>query len=62
MSAGTSDNRAGWATVSPALLWTILFFAVPFIVMASISFTVKAGGISLANYQQFSPTPAIGAR
>jgi spermidine/putrescine transport system permease protein len=58
VSAGASDNRAGWAAVSPALLWTMLFFAVPFIGMVAISFTVKAGGISLANYQQFFANPS----
>jgi spermidine/putrescine transport system permease protein len=58
VSAATPDNRAGWATVSPALLWTVLFFAVPFIAMAAISFTAKAGGIGLANYQQFFSNPS----
>jgi spermidine/putrescine transport system permease protein len=36
----------------------MLFFAVPFIGMVAISFTVKAGGISLANYQQFFANPS----
>lgn len=51
---GKRDNRAGWAAVSPALLWTVLFFAVPFAGMVIASVYPKDGtGFSLANYAQF---------
>ncbi len=48
------QSRAGWLAVSPALLWTILFFVVPFLAMAIASFYAK-GDIApgLANYAQF---------
>lgn len=56
-----SANASGavpWAAVSPALLWTLAFFAAPFIAMALVSVTVKGGGFSLANYQQFFTDPS----
>jgi spermidine/putrescine transport system permease protein len=47
-------NRAGWAAVSPALLFTLLFFVLPFIGMALASLYPKgAESWSFANYQQF---------
>lgn len=55
--AGTS-NRAGWAAVSPALLWTVLFFAVPFIAMGLMSLWTADAGWSLANYRQFFTNPS----
>ncbi|MFO1173555.1 MAG: ABC transporter permease, partial [Hyphomicrobiaceae bacterium] len=52
--SGRADNRTGWAAVSPAVLWTVLFFVVPFVAMALSSVYPKDGtGFSLANYQQF---------
>lgn len=54
-----SSSRAGWATVTPALLWTLLFFAVPFMAMAVASVYPKGGGgFSLANYTQFFANPS----
>ncbi|MFZ5674189.1 MAG: ABC transporter permease [Pseudomonadota bacterium] len=59
MPRGASANDAvPWAAVSPALLWTLAFFAAPFIAMALVSVTVKGGGVSLANYQQFFTDPS----
>lgn len=53
MGAGGS-NRVGWAAVSPALVFTILLFVLPFVGMAVWSLYPKDGdGLSLANYQQF---------
>ena len=53
MSAA-SVNRAGWISVTPALLWTLVFFAVPFAVMAVVSLHPKGGsGFSFGNYAQF---------
>jgi spermidine/putrescine transport system permease protein len=46
--------RAGWFAVSPALLFTVLFFVVPFIGMVLTSLVLKqTGGWSLDNYTQF---------
>ncbi|HTN95636.1 MAG TPA: ABC transporter permease [Nordella sp.] len=56
-----SSNSSGalpWMAVGPALLWTLAFFAAPFIAMALVSVTVKGGGLSLANYQQFFTDPS----
>lgn len=56
-----SPNTSGavpWVAVGPALLWTLAFFAAPFITMALVSVTVKGGGFSLANYQQFFTDPS----
>ncbi len=47
-------NRIGWASVSPALLWTLAFFAVPFLAMALVSLGLSSGkGVSLDAYAQF---------
>ena len=47
-------TRIGWTSVTPALLWTLVFFVVPFIAMGVMSLYPKgAAGISLANYTQF---------
>ena len=52
-------NRIGWASVTPALLWTLVFFVVPFIAMAVMSLHPKAGeGLSLAAYSQFFANPS----
>lgn len=53
-----SSNTLPWMAVGPALLWTLAFFAAPFIAMALVSVTVKGGGLSLANYQQFFTDPS----
>ncbi len=48
-----------WMVVSPAVLWTLAFFAAPFIAMAVVSLTLhESGGFSLANYQQFFGNPS----
>ena len=48
-----SSSRIGWASVTPALLWTLVFFVVPFIAMAVMSLSQKDGGWSFAAYAQF---------
>ena len=53
-----STSRIGWASVTPALLWTLVFFVVPFVAMAVMSLTQKEGGFSLAAYQQFFQNPS----
>lgn len=51
--------RIAWASVSPALLWTLAFFAVPFLAMAVASvFPEGADGLSFANYTQFFTNPS----
>jgi spermidine/putrescine transport system permease protein len=58
MSAGRPPIAA-WASVSPALLWTLAFFAVPFSAMAVASLLPKGeAGLSLANYAQFFTNPS----
>lgn len=57
--SSASANRIGWASVSPALLWTLVFFVVPFIAMAVTSLHPKgAEGFSLASYTQFFTNPS----
>jgi spermidine/putrescine transport system permease protein len=48
-----------WLLVSPALAWTVLFFIVPFVGMAALSFTsFKDGSITIENYSQFFANPS----
>ncbi len=50
----TAPSRAGWFAISPAVIFTLMFFVVPFIGMAIMSFVSKqTGQWSLANYSQF---------
>ncbi|MFN4142227.1 ABC transporter permease [Aestuariivirga sp.] len=52
--SSASSQRIGWASVTPALLWTLVFFVVPFIAMGAASLYPKgAGGLSLESYAQF---------
>ena len=55
------DNQSvqGWGFVTPALLWTVAFFVVPFIVMGAMSLATLEGrtliwGVSLANYAEIA--------
>jgi spermidine/putrescine transport system permease protein len=53
------QTRVAWASVTPALLWTLAFFAVPFAAMAVASlFPEGQSGFSLANYIQFFAQPS----
>lgn len=57
-------DLAGWTFVLPALLWTLLFFALPLGVMAVQSFWQRTGGKlvaewTLANYVRFLEQPAF---
>ena len=53
MSNG-AQTRAGWLAVSPAILWTVLFFVLPFVAMALKSLWPQgSAGWSIADYQQF---------
>jgi spermidine/putrescine transport system permease protein len=56
--SAAASSRIGWASVTPALLWTLVFFVVPFIAMAVMSLSQKDGGWSLAAYAQFFANPS----
>ena len=48
------QSRGGWLSVSPAVLWTLIFFVLPFIAMAATSLISKETGFwSFDNYIQF---------
>jgi len=48
-----------WALVTPALLWTLVFFVLPFIAMAVLSFLEHGGGqATFDNYRQFFENPS----
>ena len=54
-----SHARAGWFAVSPALIWTVLFFVVPFIGMIAMSLVSKQTGLwGFSNYGQFFTSPS----
>ena len=57
MSASRKDILP-WALVSPALLWTLLFFVLPFIAMGIISLMAMEGGFTFGNYGQFFANPS----
>ena len=57
-----ASRRSGWLAVTPALAWTILFFVVPFAVMAVYSTWARVDGEIVAawdlrNYAQFLDKP-----
>ncbi len=53
------ERAAGWGLVSPALLWTLAFFVLPFLLMAALSLRpLGADGLTLANYARFFSNPA----
>jgi spermidine/putrescine transport system permease protein len=52
-------NGAGWASVAPAVLWTLAFFVLPFLAMVVASLQpLGGGGFGLANYQEFFVNPS----
>ncbi|MEM6577358.1 MAG: ABC transporter permease [Pseudomonadota bacterium] len=62
---GQSQSLRGWGFVTPALLWTIAFFVVPFIVMGAMSLASLEGrtliwGLSLGNYAEIAEKAYIG--
>jgi spermidine/putrescine transport system permease protein len=59
VSANTANNTSlKWALVTPALAWTLLFFAMPFLAMGVLSLTLQDGSASVANYTQFFTNPS----
>lgn len=58
MTARSAQMR-GWGFVAPALIWTLAFFVVPFLVMGAMSLATLEGrtlvwGVSFANYIELS--------
>jgi len=58
VSAG-SDQARGWGFAAPALLWTLAFFVVPFVVMGAMSLATLDGrtlvwGLHLDNYAELA--------
>ncbi|PSJ61941.1 ABC transporter permease [Pseudaminobacter soli (ex Li et al. 2025)] len=53
-----SERATPWALVTPALLWTLCFFVLPFAAMALTSVTAKDGSFTLSNYAQFFENPS----
>ena len=54
-----SGAARGWGFAAPALLWTLLFFALPFAVMVAMSLATLEGrevvwGLSVANYAELA--------
>jgi spermidine/putrescine transport system permease protein len=54
-----SDAIRGWGFVTPALVWTLAFFVVPFFVMGAMSLATLDGrtlswGLSFANYAELA--------
>ena len=54
-----SETLRGWGFVAPALVWTLAFFVVPFVVMGAMSFATLDGrtlvwGLSGANYAELA--------
>ena len=53
------DRVRGWGFLAPALLWTLAFFVVPFVVMGAMSLATLDGrtlvwGLSLDNYRELA--------
>jgi spermidine/putrescine transport system permease protein len=52
--SAAAANRTGWASVTPALLWTLAFFVMPFLAMGLVSLGLGSGkGMGLDAYAQF---------
>jgi spermidine/putrescine transport system permease protein len=59
VNATTPGRLLPWALVTPALLWTLVFFVLPFIAMAVLSLLEHGGGAAtLENYRQFFANPS----
>ena len=54
-----TDRALPWVLVTPALLWTLLFFVAPFVAMALLSLNFQApDGLTVSNYTQFFTNPS----
>ena len=57
--SSSAEQRRGWGFVAPALIWTLAFFVLPFVVMGAMSFATLEGrnlvwGLSLSNYAELA--------
>ena len=64
VSLDDRDRRRAWGFVLPALIWTVLFFVVPFAFMIAMSLWTRVDGQiiqnwDLTNYIGFAGTPAM---
>jgi spermidine/putrescine transport system permease protein len=58
----TNTELKGWSFIGPGFIWTIVFFVVPFLIMAAYSLFQRVGGrivtdLSLSNYVAFFSKP-----
>jgi spermidine/putrescine transport system permease protein len=54
-----TDRALPWVLVTPALLWTLVFFVAPFVAMALLSLHFQGiEGPTIANYRQFFENPS----
>ena len=63
-SLDQKDRRRAFGFVAPALIWTAVFFALPFVVMLALSFARLDGrviehGMYLDNYIRFFSDPSL---
>ncbi len=63
-SLDQTDRRRALAQLAPALIWTVLFFALPFAVMVALSFARMDGrviehGLYADNYIRFFSDPSL---
>jgi spermidine/putrescine transport system permease protein len=59
VNESTPGRLLPWALVTPALLWTLVFFVLPFAAMLVMSFLDHGDGrVTLANYRQFFDNPS----
>ena len=54
-----TDRALPWVLVTPALLWTLLFFVAPLAAMALLSLNFgSGGGLEISNFTQFFTNPS----
>ncbi|MBX3583078.1 MAG: ABC transporter permease [Rhizobiaceae bacterium] len=59
VSESQSGRLLPWALVTPALLWTLVFFIIPFVAMFVLSFMQHEDGrATFENYRQFFDNPS----
>jgi spermidine/putrescine transport system permease protein len=59
VSESQSGKLLPWALVTPALLWTLVFFVLPFMAMVVLSLTHNDDGrATFENYRQFFDNPS----
>ena len=64
MTLAARERRLGWGFVVPALIWTVLFFVLPFAGMIALSFARMDGRAIVAdldpgNYVRFATDPVM---